>query len=164
MVKTVFIITCIRAKQSTISCAFNLISLLLVCVWVCECVLVCASSPLGWCRTPRAKTRCQCYISPSETEWTRTAPPTGCNIVWSRLRHFPSGRIWSRRWPQKRCRPNCPGRGRTAPLVAWRSWCDEPVYHQLRLKEIDTDHYIQYMFMGTFIMKHNNIQSAKEFL
>lgn len=160
MVKTVFIITCIRAKQSTISCAFNLISLLLVCV----CAFVCASSPLGWCRTPRAKTRCQCYISPSETEWTRTAPPTGCNIVWSRLRHFPSGRIWSRRWPQKRCRPNCPGRGRTAPLVAWRSWCDEPVYHQLRLKEIDTDHYIQYMFMGTFIMKHNNIQSAKEFL
>lgn len=158
VIMTVFIVTCIWTRRLIISCAFNLYYF---CSYVC--VLVCMSSPLGWCRTPRARTRCQCYISPSETEWMRTAPPTGCNIAWSRLRRFPSGRIWSRRWPQKRCRPNCPGRGRTAPLVAWRSWCDEPVYHQHHLKRKDADHYIQYMFMWTFIMEHNNIQSAKEF-
>lgn len=158
VIMTVFIVTCIWTRRLIISCAFNLYYF---CSYVC--VLVCMSSPLGWCRTPRARTRCQCYISPSETEWMRTAPPTGCNIAWSRLRRFPSGRIWSRRWPQKRCRPNCPGRGRTAPLVAWRSWCDEPVSHQHHLKRKDADHYIQYMFMWTFIMEHNNIQSAKEF-
>lgn len=63
----------------------------------------------------------------------RRAPPTGCSTVWRHLRRFPHARIWSTRWPRRRCRPNCPGHGQTAPLVGWRSWCDEPVYHQHHL-------------------------------
>ena len=90
-------------------------------------------SPLGWHRIPRAKTRCQCCTSPSETKWMRTAPPTGCNRAWQRSRHSPHAQIWSRRWLQRRCRPSCPDRGQRAPLMGWRSWCDGPVYHQHHL-------------------------------
>lgn len=115
--------------------------------WVC----LCASSPLGWYRIPRAKTRCQCYTSPSETEWMRTTPPTGCSTMFWRLHHFRHAQIWSRRWPQRKCRPNCPGHGQTAPQVVWRSWCDEPVYHQCHLHRTEREsQQMKGVFLWTF--------------